>query len=144
MAARKAEIKAIADLLMEEHEDVEALAKSIIERLDEQRGLRCDYVVVVASGPIATAYGPYPGNKTARNAVAGGKIPLVGTEKVAVVPLYSEAALRLRWAKVDQPAKPTEVTDVKRGQMLDREKTHMDHVEGISVLNQKGQWKRVV
>jgi len=43
---RPTEIKAVADLLMQEHDDVETLAKLVIEKIDELRAKRDMFAIV--------------------------------------------------------------------------------------------------
>lgn len=43
---RPTEIKAVADLLMQEHDDVETLAKLVIEKIDQLRAKREMYAIV--------------------------------------------------------------------------------------------------
>ena len=58
---RPTEIKAIADLLMQEHNDVEVLAKLVIETIDSIRAKREMYVLVQIdhSLKVTKAIGPY-------------------------------------------------------------------------------------
>ena len=61
LAIRPTEIKAIADLLMQEHPDVDTLAKAVIEKIDELRARRETYVLVEIhpSLKVAKAIGLY-------------------------------------------------------------------------------------
>jgi hypothetical protein len=58
---RPTEIKAVADLLMQEHNDVEVLAKSVIELIDLLRSKRDLYVLaeIHPTLSVARAFGPY-------------------------------------------------------------------------------------
>ena len=58
---RPTEIKAIADLLMQEHEDVDALARLVIETIDGIRAKREMFVLVAVhtSLQVVQAVGPY-------------------------------------------------------------------------------------
>ena len=58
---RPTEIKAVADLLMQEHEDVDSLARLVIETLDTMRAKRETYVLVAVhpSLEVVQAVGPY-------------------------------------------------------------------------------------
>lgn len=58
---RPTEIKAVADMLMQEHDDVEALAKAVIETIDNLRAKRELFVLVEIhpSIKVAQAIGPY-------------------------------------------------------------------------------------
>jgi translation initiation factor 2 alpha subunit (eIF-2alpha) len=58
---RPTEIKAIADLLMQEHDDVDSLARLVIETLDTMRSKREQHVLVVIhpSLRVVQAVGPY-------------------------------------------------------------------------------------
>ncbi len=64
--ARPTEVKAITALLEAEHPDVEALAKAVIEKLDELRESRPHYTVVLSWGDRERfAVGVYPDAQTA-------------------------------------------------------------------------------
>lgn len=58
---RPTEVKAVADLLMSEHDDVETLAKLVIETIDAARAKRELFVLVEIhpSLQVAQAYGVY-------------------------------------------------------------------------------------
>jgi hypothetical protein len=58
---RPTEIKAVADILMQEHEDVDALAKLVIETIDALRAKRETFVLIQIepSLNVAKAIGPY-------------------------------------------------------------------------------------
>jgi hypothetical protein len=58
---RPTEIKAIADLLMQEHDDVDALARLVIETIDGIRAKRETYVLVAVHPTlqVVKAIGPY-------------------------------------------------------------------------------------
>jgi hypothetical protein len=58
---RPTEIKAVADLLTQEHDDVDTLAKAVIELLDGLRAKRELFVLVEIhpSIKVAKALGPY-------------------------------------------------------------------------------------
>lgn len=58
---RPTEVKAVADLLMQEHADVDTLARSVIELIDGIRAKRETYVLVAVhpSLRICQAIGPY-------------------------------------------------------------------------------------
>jgi hypothetical protein len=59
MAARPTEIRLVAGLLEEPAEDVEELAKRVIEALDEDRTKRPSYVFQVAAEGMAFDVGPF-------------------------------------------------------------------------------------
>ena len=69
---RPTEIRAVADLLMQEHEDVETLAKAVIETIDELRAKREMFVLaeIHPSLQVAKAIGPYATEAQARKDVA--------------------------------------------------------------------------
>lgn len=58
---RPTEIKAVSDLLSQEHEDVDALAKLVIETIDALRAKRETFVLVQVepSLNVTKAIGPY-------------------------------------------------------------------------------------
>ena len=58
---RPTEIKAVADLLMQEHDNVEVLAKTVIELIDGLRAKRELYVLteIHPTLQVAKAIGPY-------------------------------------------------------------------------------------
>jgi hypothetical protein len=58
---RPTEIKAVSDLLSQEHESVDDLARSVIELIDSMRSKRDTYVLVQIepSLSVAKAIGPY-------------------------------------------------------------------------------------
>lgn len=60
MANRKTEVKLVADLLMQEAEDVEELAKRVIDSLDQDRRKRDSYVIRASVGSEVWGIGPYP------------------------------------------------------------------------------------
>jgi len=64
---RPTEIKAVSDLLMQEHDDVDTLAKLVIQAIDEQRAKRTLYVLVEVQPTLgyAKALGPYNTEKQA-------------------------------------------------------------------------------
>lgn len=69
---RPTEIKAIADLLMQEHNDVEILAKSVIELIDTIRAKREMYVLaeIHPTLRVSRAVGPYATKNQAMKDVA--------------------------------------------------------------------------
>jgi hypothetical protein len=85
----KKEIDALVELLEQDWETPEELAKALIKALDTARTERTTYVGVMVFGPhFAAAIGPYEGATSARNAVQ--KFPGSSIAKqVAVVPLTS-------------------------------------------------------
>lgn len=67
---RPTEKRMIADLLLEPAEDAEELAERIIRALDEKRQDDKQYVVIVVDPGVGTyVYGPFPGRKSALNAI---------------------------------------------------------------------------
>ena len=68
LAIRPTEVKAIANLLMQEHEDVDELAKLVIQTLDELRAKRELYVLaeIHPTLQVAKAIGPYATEAQAR------------------------------------------------------------------------------
>jgi hypothetical protein len=140
--ARAGEVKAIAALLEQEHPDVDALAKAVINALDQERADRVDWCVVTWMGPTATVYGPWPGEKSAQKALSTGKIPMIDGMSARVLRFYGLSAMERTWARVDAPAPKAEVVTIKRGLKVDDTKTHMTHVEEIKQLVD-GEWRTV-
>lgn len=89
MNPTKKEVNALVELLEQDWETPEELAKALIKALDEARTNRTTYVAVMVFGPhFASAIGPYAGATSARNAVK--KFPGASVAKqVAVIPLTS-------------------------------------------------------
>ena len=82
--ARPTEIRAIADLLMEGHENPEELAKEVIKLLDALRAERPYYTVIVywPGNPGAWfSYGPFPTVNKGQEALAKGKIPTAAIDR---------------------------------------------------------------
>lgn len=71
LAIRPTEIKAIAEILMQEHDDVEDLAKLVIQTIDELRAKRETYVLteIHPTLQVAIAIGPYATEAQARKDV---------------------------------------------------------------------------
>lgn len=71
LAIRPTEIKAIANLLEQEHDDVDTLAKLVIQTIDELRAKRETYVLceIHPSLSVAKAIGPYATEAQARKDV---------------------------------------------------------------------------
>lgn len=71
LAIRPTEIKAIAELLMQEHDDVDALAKLVIQTIDELRAKREMFILaeIHPSISVAKAIGPYATETQARKDV---------------------------------------------------------------------------
>jgi hypothetical protein len=65
---RPTEIKAVADLLSQEHYDVELLARQVIELIDSLRAQRVTYVLaeIHPTLQVAKAVGPYATEAQAR------------------------------------------------------------------------------
>lgn len=96
----KKEISALVELLEQDWETPEDLAKAIIKALDEARTERTTYIAVMVFGPhFSLAMGPYAGATSARNAVM--KFPGATVAKtVAVVPLVSSEGVEQRLREV--------------------------------------------
>lgn len=94
----KKEINALVELLEQDWETPEVLAKALIKALDEARTQRTTYVAVMVFGPkFAHALGPYSGARSAQNAVK--KFPGASVAKtVAVLPLTSAEGVE-EWLK---------------------------------------------
>lgn len=111
MARSKTETKAIEKLLLQDWETPELLAETIIDTLDELRARKTRYVGVMQFGqahPIYIGVGPFPGAKSAENALKSH--PSAGMAyKMAVVPTTSPLGLTLMLAELDAP--PSEKGD---------------------------------
>jgi hypothetical protein len=85
----KKEVNALVELLEQDWETPEELARALIKALDQARADRTTYIAVMVFGPkFAHAIGPYSGAKSAQNAVK--KFPGATVAKtVAVIPLQS-------------------------------------------------------
>lgn len=96
----KKEIQALVDLLEQDWETPEELAKGLIKALDEARTQRTTYLAVMVFGPhFSLALGPYAGATSARNAAM--KFPGASVAKrVAVVPLLSAEGVEERLREV--------------------------------------------
>lgn len=68
---RSTEIKAVAELLMQEHPDVDSLAKAVIETLDTMRAKRELFILteIHPTLQVAKAIGPYATENQARKDV---------------------------------------------------------------------------
>lgn len=143
MGARKHELRAVEALLHEPAEDSVELAESIIATLDETRASRVDWAVVVFNKHTARSYGPWPGRKSAQQAVDRGRVPILSGERSVVVPLIGLARLAAQWAKTDEaPPQSGKVETVSRRPTVSD--THVKNVESIHVLDKGENWKRVV
>ena len=71
LAIRPTEVKAVADLLMQEHNDVDTLARSVIELLDGLRSKRELFILaeIHPTLQVAKAIGPYATENQARKDV---------------------------------------------------------------------------
>jgi hypothetical protein len=100
MNPTKKEINALVDLLEQDWETPEELAKALVKALDEARTDRTTYVGVMVFGPhFAAAIGPYAGATSARNAVK--KFPGATVAKqIAVIPLTSAEGVEQRLREV--------------------------------------------
>lgn len=145
MPARKGEIDAIEKLLLSEHEDSQALAKAIIEMLDQHRASRVDWCVIVWQGPLVRVYGPWPGRASAAKALADGKVPLVGAEKAVVSRYIGTARMSEQMTRYDTPPDPEDRIQRVTGRAL-RPQTDpfMENITEIHVLDRERQtWRQV-
>ena len=62
----KAEVSAIADILAEESDDIEELAKTILRAINLHRAEEENWVKVVKHGSSYVCYGPYRSSEAAR------------------------------------------------------------------------------
>jgi hypothetical protein len=98
----KAEITALVALLEQNWETPEVLAKALIGALDAARASRTTYVAVLQFGNTSPWYaglGPYPGAKSARQAVARFPGSTVASA-IGVVPLLSDEGLAQKLREV--------------------------------------------
>lgn len=91
---RPKEVAAVAELLVEENEDVEELAKDICRAINKMRSVEPNWVRVVQHGSGYIMYGPYRSAEEARgDDVSRG--PGAGTEVTvatwSLVPPYGQA-----------------------------------------------------
>lgn len=100
MNPTKKEVNALVELLEQDWETPEELAKALIKRLDEARADRTTYIAVMVFGPhFSSAIGPYAGATSARNAVK--KFPGAAVAKqIAVLPLTSAEGVEERLREV--------------------------------------------
>jgi hypothetical protein len=120
VAVRKTEVAALVPLLEQDWGSPDELAAALIATLDQVRASRVSYVGVIKvakdgqSLPVWLGLGPYPGQKTAENAVMAALGTYEGTAYV-VVPLLSKEGLEARFATLDTPPTPTgDWAEVKR------------------------------
>ena len=97
MSVRPLEVKALAGLLRMDWESEESLAKALIEELDRVRIDKTAYIGVMQFGrerPFYAGIGPYPGRKSAENALQ--RHPAAPEALVcAVVPVMSPEGLKV-------------------------------------------------
>lgn len=95
----------MAELLLVDWPEPEALASAIIDRLDEVRTSKLSYVGVMQFGqhsPFYAGVGPYPGRKSAENGLLAH--PAIGsTTGHAIVPMRSARGLVDLIREVDAP-----------------------------------------
>ena len=94
---RPLEVAALVPLLEQDWETPEVLAEALIQALDQARASRTSYVAVMQMAMEQPVWyiglGPYPGAKSARNAVL--KHPGASmAKKIAVVPMVNEEGLQ--------------------------------------------------
>lgn len=108
---RKSEVTGIAKLLESgEFETAEDAAAAIIKWLDEDRMKRTSYVGVLQFGTekgklFYVGMGPYPGRRSAENAVAGHPASGMASGR-AVIPVTSASALDSQIKGLDQYKRP--------------------------------------
>lgn len=103
--ATKTEVKALVELLEQDWQDVEDLAKALVSRLDELRGSKTRYVGVMQFGrrnPIYVGVGPYPGKRTAEKALMAHPAVADATAR-AIVPVISDEGYKALLADLDTP-----------------------------------------
>jgi hypothetical protein len=104
VARSKAEVKAIEDLLLQDWETPELLAATIIDTLDQVRATKTRYVGVMQFGrthPFYMGVGPYPGRKSAQNALVRHPAASEATA-LAVVPMMSDEGFKALLEDLDR------------------------------------------
>lgn len=93
---RPLEVRALVPLLEQNWETPEALAEELIRTLDQTRADKTSYVAVMQFGTEKTPWyagvGPYPGERSARNAVSRHPGATLAY-RIAVVPIMSPEGL---------------------------------------------------
>lgn len=80
---RPLEVKALRPLLERDWEREDDLIEALIMALDEVRASRTSYVGVIQIGKICLGIGPYPGRRSAENALS--RHPALGMATGAIV-----------------------------------------------------------
>lgn len=95
MRTRKKELEAIADVLSQEHEDVDALASDVWKLIDGLRRERELYVVATRlAGGINMLFGPYESQTTAQKDVDSGQIrSVINGDRYMIMKLLSPSAV---------------------------------------------------
>lgn len=107
MPARPTEVRAVRALLEGPADDAEELAERVIEALDEARASRPGFIIVQAyEGRLAYAYGPYPTQLKAEQAISKGLVPIVLGE-YGICKLWSEKHAEKAIAAADEPVQLT-------------------------------------
>ena len=88
MAPRPTDIRAVAELLQQEHPDAEALARAVITKIDELRAGRLFTVALVGVGEHTFGYGPWSTPAQAQKAVDRGTVPALAGSRVGTVTVY--------------------------------------------------------
>lgn len=150
MTARPTEIRALAKLLVDEGEweSPEAMAKVLIETLDQERASRLSYVGIMQFGApgrhLTVGIGPYVSQGAAKKAVEGHPAASEAVVRV-VTSLQSEEGVKNALRALDAEVVKREPTSKER-QRLDKafwgekrkidekEKTAITHVDSIKVL----------
>lgn len=91
---RPTEVKAVAEALVEEHEDVEELAKDICRAINRMRATEPNWVRVVQHGSGYLMYGPYRSAEEAREDDASrgpSREEQVSVATWSLIPPYGQA-----------------------------------------------------
>lgn len=91
---RPKEVEAVAEMLVEEHEDVEELAKNICRRINRMRSEEPVWVRVVRHGTGYLMYGPYQTAEAARGddlSRGPGASTEVAVATWSLIPPYGQA-----------------------------------------------------
>lgn len=90
---RPTEVSAVAELLAEEHEDVEELAKDICRAINKMRAVEPNWVRVVQHGSGYLMYGPYRSAEEARSddlSRGPAKVDSVAVATWSLIPPYGQ------------------------------------------------------
>lgn len=102
--ATKTEVKALVELLEQDWDEVEDLAKALVSRLDELRASKTRYIAVMQFGrrsPLYVGVGPYPTSNAANKALAAHPAASDATAR-AIVPVTSDEGFKAMLKALDE------------------------------------------